>query len=1437
MSSTILLKALGLNTSPNALDITEGSLTTATNVIIKRDNVIESRRGFKLYGTGFGIEGDIAKQLFKYKTRILVHYGTKIAFDDGDGVFTDFAGSYSEVVPGLRMRGAEANGNFYFTTSDGIKKISGDSPSDFTSAAGFITDAGGIKAVDFTASLKIEQGNQSGFLAQDSAVAYRHLWNTIDLNDNLIQGTPSQRVEVYNPITNLLIPDFMQVLSALDSINQGASFITDGNYVSTLGLPIGASASTLRTNLIALAAKIDTDILYANDSGTGAPLNISGVVLSGTVATVTCSAGAPSTYFSVGSKIFLAGFSGATPPINGAQVVTFADATTFTFSTASTGVVVHASGTVVDNEYRSITQPGIPSSPSTNAELVAIQDYLDLIITQLQTEDNDIIPTALAAAYIDPLDITTTATVLIRITLPEEVTTNYFYQVYRSSQVSATGTDVLSDLVPNDELQLVYEKYLTAADIVAGFVEFEDIVTDAFRGANLYTNNTTGEGILQANDIPPLARDIANFKGSTFYANTKTRQRMNFSLLGVANMLADFDIGDIPTLVITDGTTTNTYTFVEGVAETTTLLCVSGAVLVTAAAPGSYFRMYSANDATEYYFWYKGGSATDPAPAPATNTTNVGVPILFLAGDTDAQVATKTRDTINTVVRDFTASVSTNTVTVVNVNVGITTDASEGTVSAPFAATTTIQGNGESVLLKQILLSTNASPAAAVDETARSIVRVINQNDGESIYAFYLSGASDVPGRMFLEARSLNTAQFYLLGNNANTGGSFNPDISPTHIISSNSIANPTLVTTSTSHGLVDGDSVVIVDSNSTPSINGLYAITYVSPTTFTIPVNVTVAGTSGALINTADAQFSENDEKQNRVYYSKPQQPEAVPLLNYLDIGSEDQAILRIFTLRNSLFVFKEDGLYRISGESIPFSVELFDGTLILIAPDSLDASNNNIYCWTEWGIAEVSESAVVNVSRAIDVDILRLATSQFTNFRTATWGVGYDSDNAYLVWTVVDTDDTVARICYRYSTLTKGWTIWDKTNTCGVVNPTDDKLYIGAGDTNYVEQERKDFTRLDYADRELDKVLTVGNYQDSGLTFEFIDVADVDEGDVLAQEQYLTIHQFNALLMKLDIDPGVNDTTYLSLLQAEGGDDLRASIEAVATKLDADLGVSDTDYFDTIDTKSGTITSNTALSTTVILTSAPHELETGRIVTITGSNSVPSINGTHVVTVTDATHFTIPVTVVTPGTAGTFSTEDDDFRDMQACFNAITDKLNLDATVSFSNYPLSTGTTTHEAIVTEVHAPSNQIAVNLALPFILGAMVIYKAIPTTFVYAPIHMGDPLGSKHLRNASMMFQNKAFTSAIMSFSSDLLPEFIPVPFNGDGNGIFGYAPFGDDFFGGGSHQAPFVTYVPRQCQRCRFLMIKFEHFIAREQYAVYGCTITGRVGLSSRAYR
>jgi hypothetical protein len=73
--------------------------------------------------------------------------------------------------------------------------------------------------------------------------------------------------------------------------------------------------------------------------------------------------------------------------------------------------------------------------------------------------------------------------------------------------------------------------------------------------------------------------------------------------------------------------------------------------------------------------------------------------------------------------------------------------------------------------------------------------------------------------------------------------------------IASNSVANPTVITMKTwngnpiPHNLTTGQKVLFTNSNSTPSLNGVQTVTVISPTTFSVPVNVTIGGTTGTFV------------------------------------------------------------------------------------------------------------------------------------------------------------------------------------------------------------------------------------------------------------------------------------------------------------------------------------------------------------------------------------------------------------------------------------------------------------------------------------------------------------------------------------------------------------------------------------------------------------
>jgi hypothetical protein len=92
-------------------------------------------------------------------------------------------------------------------------------------------------------------------------------------------------------------------------------------------------------------------------------------------------------------------------------------------------------------------------------------------------------------------------------------------------------------------------------------------------------------------------------------------------------------------------------------------------------------------------------------------------------------------------------------------------------------------------------------------------------------------------------------------------------------VISANTLANPTVVTC-IGHGLATGDGVWFSNTNSTPvldgSVQGILTVTRKDDNTFTVPVNVTVAGTAGSFAR----QHLEFYQGNNRPYLVLRQRP-----------------------------------------------------------------------------------------------------------------------------------------------------------------------------------------------------------------------------------------------------------------------------------------------------------------------------------------------------------------------------------------------------------------------------------------------------------------------------------------------------------------------------------------------------------------------------------
>jgi hypothetical protein len=226
----------------------------------------------------------------------------------------------------------------------------------------------------------------------------------------------------------------------------------------------------------------------------------------------------------------------------------------------------------------------------------------------------------------------------------------------------------------------------------------------------------------------------------------------------------------------------------------------------------------------------------------------------------------------------------------------------------------------------------------------------------------------------------------------------------------------------------------------------------------------------------------SDNSEGKNRLYRSKYEKPEAVPFLSYDVIGSADYEILGLLATKDALLVYKQDGLWSLTGETdkgsgSSFSISELDPTVVLLAPGSVASLDNAAYAATSQGFVRSSDSGTKIQSWPIEVDIQVLAAGK--SFGSLTWAVGYESDRKYLVSTQERPGDTTCIKIWCYNYLTEAWTRWDIPASCGIVIQDSygvEKLYLGHAVDTYVLQERKAMSTSDsdYVDPEIGCTIT---------------------------------------------------------------------------------------------------------------------------------------------------------------------------------------------------------------------------------------------------------------------------------------------------------------------------------------------------------------------------
>lgn len=1003
MAQKLIRKTKGLYRNTNELsESPEGSLLVATNVVIDRDSIIETRRGIDKLFYKFRDTADRALNLFIYKDELIAHNSTDLM-------------SYYDPTPINLTADITATSNI----------ITNIAPNTDSLAIGQTIIGSYQFTVTTVADVAGSLNNKYFLLNAAGNVERYYVWfnvNAAGINPNIANRVPLQVNLSTNANANAVASAIAAIVNPLADFAAAAV----GNVVTV------TNSATGDADIARNGSGLGNPNFVFNNIGTGVP---AGTVIDSidSASQVTISNAVTATR--ILGNISVAGwrvYNGTyTQPDSTLGRIRSVTANQNFYFVSNTGVkkldslnsLIKSSGGIkaIDGEASVTGSSGFMLN-NTQVAYRVIWGYIDANNNQILGVPSERITAINASGGSRDVELT--------IYIPEGITEDYFFQLYRSEQ-SADAT-----VQASDELRLVYEDNPSSTDLLnKSLVVVDNTPEDLRDGAFIYTAPSQ-ETILQANEIPPFATDVAVFQNCMFYANTRTRQRLTLTMLavgGTSGVNYKVDTGatyiNATTFSVTDATGIAVGMSITGPGTNIPLgLTVSQVSGLNIVVTGGTLTIWGGSITVQFRDVITIGGVT----YTTNNLTQSIFDVTFTAGVPGKVNATAHGLTAHsTVVFSTTGTLPTGLVagTVYYVRTPTANDFEISATQDGTSITLVDTGTGTHEALansRRFKVFTTGTPGENIDDTAKALRRVVNStNSNTTIYAYNLSGPDELPGKILFEGRNIAVAQFSA---------------------------------TSTSHG----------------------------------------SAWNPVLPATGTTVSSSNDSFSNGLYFSKPLQPEAVPTENFLRIGDADKAILRIIVLRDSLFVFKQDGIFRVLGTNpSDFRFDLLDNTAKLIAPETAVKLSNQIFCLADQGVAAISDTGVEIVSRQIENDFLNLFSLDQDAIATKSFAIGYESDRKYVLAIISNEDDEYPTQMYVYNTFTKAWVKWELNKSCGIVNPANDRLLFGDASSNSVNTERKarDFT--DYVDDELYKSIV----SFSNKTLNMLDVVNVQAGDLIYQ------------------------------------------------------------------------------------------------------------------------------------------------------------------------------------------------------------------------------------------------------------------------------------------------------------------------------------------------
>lgn len=230
-----------------------------------------------------------------------------------------------------------------------------------------------------------------------------------------------------------------------------------------------------------------------------------------------------------------------------------------------------------------------------------------------------------------------------------------------------------------------------------------------------------------------------------------------------------------------------------------------------------------------------------------------------------------------------------------------------------------------------------------------------------------------------------------------------------------------------------------------------------------------TGSGFSPQIPTAGTTYISSSSAFTNGLMFCKEQQAEHVPLVNILYVGSQNDKILRIIGLKDSLIIVKEnDGIWRLTGTNPSnFLVTELDGTCKCLQKESVYKGDNAVFMMSNQGKVKISDAGVEVIGR--DNEYLDLKPTKNTSFSTTGYGWYYPTEKNYYLSTMKDETSTTFDTVSVYNTFTQGWTdrkygVTTNDTQIRAAKVIDDVCYYAPLTGNKLLKERKSFTTADF-------------------------------------------------------------------------------------------------------------------------------------------------------------------------------------------------------------------------------------------------------------------------------------------------------------------------------------------------------------------------------------